>query len=339
MQLLATCPPVLRSPGFLLSTLQAAFETPCRWEFRNQTFSWLAEGILEVTPHTISQSEALILSAGIHGDETAPIEWICELVQALINGNLNCARPLLVILGHPAAMRAHRRYLQENLNRLFKVTSASHENPTVERTLAQSLMSVVSTFHANHGNFIHLDLHTAIRGSLIEQFAIVPQSHSGLRWDEGLRLLNRCGIGAAVRQTKVSATFSGWTHHALKALSFTLELGKVAPFGQNDLGRLEALNFAIKALLSGNEAPNECKETLTSLSIFEVSEELINTGESFALDVNDDIPNFTQFETGMRVWHDQEQSYSVRDGPVYLLFPNPTVPPGQRAGLLIRRVD
>ncbi|MBK8970176.1 MAG: succinylglutamate desuccinylase [Hahellaceae bacterium] len=346
-QSLDACPTPLSDAGLLAATLQGRFTSPCYWTFKAQRFTWLSEGILEIVPVSEAKHEALVLSAGIHGDETAPIEWVCNIVQGLMSGKIISTRPLLVILGHPAAMRVQRRYLDENLNRLFKPTlTQSQVKPTRETEVAHRLMTTVSDFHTRHGNFIHLDLHTAIRESLIEQFAIVPQSHPGYRWEEGLQLLGRCGIGAAVRQSKVSSTFSGWTHDRLNALSFTLELGKVAPFGENDLSRLASLDQAIRVQLthtetdttSANTAPAR-SETAPLPPVFEVAQEIIQTGESFTLEVAEDIPNFTRFDNGRRVWSDRNQFFQVENGPLYLLFPNPKVPKGQRAGLLIRRCE
>lgn len=46
-----------------------------------------------------------MLSAGIHGNETAPIELLNQLVNDLLSGSRTLAVRLLVVLGNPAAMR------------------------------------------------------------------------------------------------------------------------------------------------------------------------------------------------------------------------------------------
>ncbi|OZB15685.1 MAG: succinylglutamate desuccinylase, partial [Marinobacter sp. 34-60-7] len=68
-----------------------------------------ANGILWLEPpagRANSNTEALIVSAGVHGNETAPIEVLNGLVSELLEGKWSLACPLLLILGNPPAMVA-----------------------------------------------------------------------------------------------------------------------------------------------------------------------------------------------------------------------------------------
>ena len=64
----------------------------------------------------------IILSCGIHGDETGPIHLLQRLHNELQLAALAPSRPLLLIFGNPDAIRHQQRYVDSNLNRLFTRT-------------------------------------------------------------------------------------------------------------------------------------------------------------------------------------------------------------------------
>lgn len=79
---------------------------------------WLGEGILQLLP-TAPWRQATILSAGVHGNETAPIELLLQLTHDLSQGRQPLTQALLIVFGNLPAIRAARRYLHNDLNRLF----------------------------------------------------------------------------------------------------------------------------------------------------------------------------------------------------------------------------
>src|SRR5579875_3138583 len=73
-------------------------------------WTWQGEGVLLLEPAAQPATHSVIASAGIHGDETAPIEMLSRLVADIASGKAALAARVLVILGNIGAMRAGVRY-------------------------------------------------------------------------------------------------------------------------------------------------------------------------------------------------------------------------------------
>ena len=145
---------------------------------------WLAEGALEITPACGRDNGMdLLLSAGIHGNETAPIELLDRLLHRIARNELQPHARVLLLFGNPAAMRRGERFVEQDINRLF---SGRHElSSGVEAIRACELEHLASSFFVDPSRErLHYDLHTAIRASRIEQFALYP-------WAEGRRQSRR----------------------------------------------------------------------------------------------------------------------------------------------------
>lgn len=294
-------------------------------------------GIIELWPGEPPESgprEALILSAGIHGNETAPIEILDRLLTELLEERWRLACPALLILGNPPAMRAGTRFVDTNLNRLF---NGAHQKPE-HRGLPEAGRAALLEHHCRA--FIrlqmsptnHYDLHTAIRPSKREKFAVYPYLPDRKVPPEQLAFLTEAGIGTLLLQHSRANTFSAFTAE-LGAESFTLELGKVMPFGENDLRRFQAITDALRRRLSGAMLPVRGSK---SVEVFRVVHEIINSGEDFRLLVPDDAANFTGYPSGTLIWENAQAGYRVGNRPEFIVFPNRDVPVGQRAGLMIR---
>lgn len=299
-----------------------------------------AVGVLELCPPADRPNpnrEALIISAGVHGNETAPIEVLNGLVTELLNGQWTLACPVLLILGNPPAMVAGDRFIDANMNRLFHGAhgkEAYHGLPEAAR--AQFLEEVCRQFAALYPrNLCHYDLHTAIRPSRREKFALYPFVAGREAPKTQCDFLLEAGVETLLLQHREGTTFSSFSSSVLKAESFTVELGKVRPFGQNDLRRFAGIGDALRRRLSGLP-PVPPRPPHEHLAIFEVVHEIINTGDSFHFHVPDDVSNFTEYSPGTLIWEDAETEYRVGHSPESIVFPNRNVPVGQRVGLLIR---
>jgi len=296
---------------------------------------WLADGALEVTPPGVADNGMdLLLSAGIHGNETAPIELLDRLLQGIARGALKPRARILFLLGNPEAMRRGERYVEQDINRLFSGRHA--DSSGFEALRANELERLAAAFfNKPERTRLHYDMHTAIRGSKIEQFALYPYREGRVHSRLELARLRAAGIDAVLLQSKQGITFSSYTYAHLDAEAFTLELGKAQPFGQNqgvDLGLLEA---RLQALVVGDE-PAVAADDLQGLQLFAVAREIIKHSDAFRLHLPASIENFSELAQGYLLAEDiAETRWVVEEEGARIIFPNPKVKNGLRAGILI----
>lgn len=295
---------------------------------------WLAEGALEVRPPDAKDNGTdLLLSAGIHGNETAPIELLDELIHAIARGELKPRARILFLFGNPEAMRRGARYIEQDVNRLF---NGRHEQTEGNEALrACELERLAASFFSLPDRYrLHYDLHTAIRGSKIEQFALYPWKEGRQHSRRELVRLHKAGMEAVLLQNKPSIVFSAYTYDKLGAEAFTLELGKARPFGQNQQVNLAPLKATLEQLIKGSEPL--VGDQIDGLKLFSVAREVIKRSDAFRLHLPDDIENFTQLDKGFLLAEDASNSrWVVEEEGARIIFPNPKVKNGLRAGILI----
>jgi succinylglutamate desuccinylase len=298
-------------------------------------WTWLDEGVLQLEPSRTQNAEearSVLASAGVHGDETAPIELLSLLVRDIAAGRAALTCRLLVVLGNVEAMRGACRYVDDDLNRLFSGRHAqvphSQEAPraaALERVAAEFFSDAAQT----RGARWHIDMHTAIRASAFEQFALLP--HTGAPLSRAMfEWLGEARIAAVLLHTTKGNTYSHFTAERCGAEACTLELGKVRPFGQNDLARFAGADQGLRHLLAGTQGGQQ-----TLPRVFTVIGQITKQSAAFELMVAADVPNFTPFEQGTLLARDGDYRYTVSHPEERIVFPNPTVKPGLRAGLLV----
>ncbi|MBN3810297.1 succinylglutamate desuccinylase [Paraburkholderia sp. Ac-20347] len=305
-------------------------------------WQWQDEGVLLLEPahgdvDADVPARSVLISAGVHGDETAPIELLSQMVADIAAGRLPLACRLLVVLGNAAAMRAATRYEDDDLNRLFGGRHArvpqSREAPraiALEQAAQRFFETAPEATPDGAGTRWHLDLHTAIRASAFEQFALLPYTGGALSramfdWLADAR------IAAVLIHTEKGATYSSFTADACGATACTLELGKVRPFGQNDLARFANADAAIRRLVSGARADADAPMP----RVFTVIGQITKQSDALQLHVAADVANFTPFARGTVLAEDGAYRYVVAHDEERIVFPNPSVKPGLRAGLLV----
>ena len=327
----------LKQQGFLSLTKShpEAMNQACGEQLQQGVkYQLLDTGVLKFEPQAPCDYD-LVVSSGVHGNETAPIEIIDTLVQAILSGEITVRCRLLLIIGNPPAMLQSKRFVDENMNRLFNGLHKGKQHPEAER--AARLESYMRDFFIQGGEQkqrLHYDLHTAIRGSKYKKFAIYPYS-DGRPWNkQQLRWLKASGIEAVLLGHQPSGTFSYFSSHRFGADAFTLELGQVKPFGANDLTEFKAITANLSALITA--LPIDLPEYSGScLKLFQVKHELIKQSEQFTLNIDDDVKNFTDFSAGFQLTQDIDGGYKVRESGAAIVFANARVPIGQRAGLVM----
>ncbi|WP_047257562.1 succinylglutamate desuccinylase [Chromobacterium subtsugae] len=294
---------------------------------------WVAAGCVEIDPG-LPQADSVLLSCGVHGNETAPIEVADAILADIADGTLALNCRLLVMFANIEAIRAGERYLGYDMNRLFNGAHAKHADLAESRRAAELEVLAGRFFAQARARKLHYDLHTAIRGSAFEKFAIYPYLHERVHNRQQLAWLQQSGIEAVLLHSQPANTFSYHTSRRFEADAFTLELGKARPFGQNDLARFAGIDQALRRLLS---APASGVPALqpNALPLFRAKYDLVKRSEHFRLHLADDVENFTRLPDGMLIAEDGDTRYLATGGEERILFPNPAVKPGLRAGIVV----
>lgn len=278
----------------------------------------------------------IVLSSGVHGNETAPIELCAAIVRDILLGNVNLKQRLLVIFANPLAINQGSREIIENLNRLF---SGHHSKGAglinAERLRAQALEQYVSRFyqHSDHKRYLY-DLHTAIRGSRFEKFAVYPYLHEKAWQKNQFEFLLRCGVNTVLLMQTPASTFSYYASNEHGADSFTIELGKVQPFGQNDMQRFSQVDQSLRDLITASPITDK-PFVEQDFHLYEVYRSINKQTQDFKLHFANDVENFTSYPVGTLLATDVDIEYRVEREGEALIFPNANVAIGQRAMLMV----
>ncbi len=296
--------------------------------------------ILEITPAEASATW-LVLSTGVHGNETAPMEILDRMVADILAGKLQVTVNLLLLIGNPPAMIRQRRELNHNLNRLFAgkhLDLDDSQDPEGQR--AALLEARVQRFFdgsAPEDQKLHYDLHTALRASRHEKFVVYPFLHDRPRDVAQIRQWMAGGVNTFLLSHQPAPTFSYFSSTACGAHGFTVELGKVRPFGENRLEDFAEAEAMLRKLISG--APGDTWAVdLNDGNFYQVVGEVTRETEDFRLHLASDAANFTTFDQGYLLAEDGDRKYRVEQDGDAIVFPNPNVAIGHRAGLVVRRI-
>ena len=281
----------------------------------------------------------LLVSIGIHGDETAPIEMMADILTEFVKKPHMLAVDLMIVVGNLEAISKASRFVEVDMNRLFDSEQPATASGA-ETHRATQIMEATERFLGRRGGGTlrwHLDLHSTIRSSLYSRFAIVPVAFDDGSGDAISAALGTwlagAGIEALVFNSLPSSTYSAFSARLSGVEGVTLELGTVSVMGKNSLGHLKQTRDALSGLMKGNPLSTD-----VSLPIcFSVSREIRKVTASFDLRCDQATANFTEIAAHTIIATDGTETYATADRPAHLLFPNPRVAVGHRAALLLYR--
>ncbi len=294
-----------------------------------------APGVLSVKAPGRPDRPSVLLSVGVHGDETGPIEMLAHALDALGRDAGALAVDLMVCVGNIDAIAAGKRFIDADLNRMFRPDRGALAH-AAEAARADALVAATDAFFAGAGpRRWHLDLHTAIRPSRYPTFAIVPE----LIAEQGKRALigwlGQAAIGAIILNPRSAGTFSYYSAEHHGAAGSTVELGRVGTLGENDLTQFAGAAAALDALLRGAVHASTAGEP----AVFKVAQEVIKLSDGFTMALGRDTHNFTALRQGEVIATDGATVYTVKHAEELVVFPNPDVRVGLRAGLMVVRAD
>ncbi|MFS2214565.1 succinylglutamate desuccinylase [Telluria sp. Tellsp104] len=308
-------------------------EVAARFAQAGFTVGLPAKGVLTVKAATPpAERPAVLLSVGVHGDETGPIEMVAYAIEALSRTPGELAVDLMLCVGNIDAIAAGKRFIDADLNRMFRDQRGDLAG-TFEAGRADTLIAATAAFFDGSGpRRWHLDLHTAIRGSRYPRFAIVPE----LIADEPRRALiawlGLGGIEAVIMNPASAGTYSYWTAERHGAAGTTVELGRIGTLGQNDLSQFAAMASALHGLLRGQAQAGGNQPI-----VFNTAQSITKLSDAFTMSFGRDTENFTPLKKGDVIARDGDTVYTVQHDEECVVFPNPDVRVGLRAGIMVVR--
>lgn len=326
-----------------------SFEVTHQASKTNSLVTVLETGLITFEPINRTSAHDIVLSSAVHGNETAPIEICNDIIGQLIRGELALAERVLFIFGNPASMNIAERFVEENMNRLFSgghsqdqgqgaglINKERHRALLLENTV-RNFFEAGSKLAAESGKArqrSHYDLHTAIRGSKCDKFAVYPFLHGEPRKKSQLAFLNACGVSTVLLSHSPTTTFSYFSSNEFGADAFTVELGKVRPFGENDMSQFVQVRETLTKFVSGQDlalAPYQASD----FNLYEISQVIDRHHENFSLTFADDVENFTDFAKGHVLAIDGDMEVKTQQDGEAIIFPNANVAIGQRAMLTV----
>ncbi|MED7789611.1 succinylglutamate desuccinylase/aspartoacylase family protein [Francisella sp. 19X1-34] len=295
------------------------------------------DGIVAIFPKAVKDSQpAIIVSAGVHGDEALPVGLVYNLFKDLLN-NLTINRPLMIILGNLKAIELGERMVEVDLNRCFNVDEDT-SNSSIEHKRAFDITVAIKQFKEDldvHGISIekHLDLHSyKFDGPFDEclddgtQFAIcVAEQPYNINHK---KILDACNIRKIVIDIKnMEGTFTSFMVNKYPSItSITFELGISKKLSKNNPPSLENILSYLLAQISEKHNQNN-KISSNKIDKYRFYDTVTKSSEACKLSTDISLKNFTKYNKGDIVAYDDGQVlYRIPSENHTVLFASPFSP-------------
>lgn len=177
-------------------------------------------------------------------------------------------------------------------------------------------------------------MHTAIKDSAYEKFAVYPYLH-GKPWKKSqFELLRAMDVTTVMLMPTPATTFSYHSSKVHDADSFTIELGKVRGFGENDKSKFESSKSTLRNLIKGIDVDENAFDE-SNFVMLAVHRSINKHFDDFELGFSDSLPNFSQFKKGEVLARENGQDIVAEIDGEGIVFPNANVEIGQRAILTV----
>lgn len=247
----------------------------------------------------------VVMFSGIHGDEISGVHAVEKLMfdffggtRTLLRGSLTLAR------GNEQALKAERRYIKHNLNRMFREQyGPSIDTTSYEFTRAQELKTLLQ----NADYF--LDLHSA---PIAQEPFLVAEQHA-------LEFYSKLGIPRIMTGWSKfsSGSIGGDTENyanAHGAMSATLESGSHFEKRSNDIAYGTVLSLlSLLGMIDVTERP-----AANPVEVFEVYAVVTKDADDFRY--AGDVSNFQLFKRGQTFAFQNKKPVQVMED-TYLLIP------------------
>lgn len=331
----------LRTSGNFLTLSRrhpALLKQPIVFQLANGTkVTTLCEGIIIFEPPSTGTKD-IVFSCGVHGNETAPIEICDELVSGILKEEILIAHRVLFVFANLASMDIAERFVDTNMNRLFPKRYMEGKGLDVpEHFRAKQCDDAVEYFFdfddGTERERMHFDLHTAIRASKRNTFAVYPYLDGKSHSKSMLSFMADCGVTTFLLSSSAATTFSfnSWARFGVHAL--TVELGKVMPFGENDMSQFTLARRHFESLISGTYQTRPFNNE--EFEFYVVNQVVTKKANDFALNFSDNTPNFTPFSKGQVLASDSFSQTTAEIEGEAIVFPNANVKVGERAMLTV----